>query len=171
MINIPVHYFLVDQGDEGHLYHMGIQGKSKDLILGYLYQYSKDVRYVKTKDKAHKSEKGNRKIPFGTIISCQHKTDKCNTFSDYRTSTKDKRLVLSECTKAQDTCRLVEILNGNEWEPTEFKYLQVGDRFRMFDDDEPVIDACGQTIFTAISDAYMNSQKIWQINVEESDEI
>lgn len=59
---------LIDYGDTGFLYCMTIATKDKDMLFDYMKRYSHDVRYLDTKKKAGKNDKGNRVLPDGSII-------------------------------------------------------------------------------------------------------
>lgn len=59
---------LVDYGDTGFLYCMTIATKDKDMLFDCMKRYSHDVRYLDTKKKAGKNDKGNRTLPDGSII-------------------------------------------------------------------------------------------------------
>lgn len=60
------------------------------------------------------------------------------------------------------------IKNSHSFESIEFKELKEGDLFRLFDDFNPVIDSNGFTIWKALSDAYLNDEGIWQVNIMDS---
>lgn len=49
-----------------------------------------------------------------------------------------------------------------------FSELKQGDEFRLFDDEEPVLDCNGFSCWTALSDAYENDEGIWQIDIRDS---
>jgi len=57
-----------------------------------------------------------------------------------------------------------QILYDDAWVDIPFKELRLGDRFRMFYDDEPVVDEAGNSAWTATSDAFV-------ADFEEEDEI
>lgn len=59
---------LVDYGNTGFLYCMTIATKNKDALFECMKCYSQDVRYLDTKKKAGKNDKGNRRLPDGSII-------------------------------------------------------------------------------------------------------
>ena len=59
---------LVDYGNTGFLYCMTIATKNRDALLECMKCYSHDVRYLDTKKKAGKNDKGNRRLPDGSII-------------------------------------------------------------------------------------------------------
>lgn len=59
---------LVDYGDSGFLYCMTIATKDKDMLFECMKGYSHDVRYLNTKKRAGKNDKGNRRLPDGSII-------------------------------------------------------------------------------------------------------
>lgn len=59
---------LIDYGDTGFLYCMTIATKDVDSLLDYMKGYSHDVRYLDTKKKAGKNDKGHRILPDGSII-------------------------------------------------------------------------------------------------------
>jgi hypothetical protein len=60
------------------------------------------------------------------------------------------------------------IENTKEFELIEFKDLRKGDLFRLFDNDNPVINQDGFSVFKAESDAYLNAEGIWQIDIVDS---
>lgn len=59
---------LVDYGDSGFLYCMTIATKDKDRLFQCMKGYSHDVRYLDTKKRPGKNDKGNGKLPDGSII-------------------------------------------------------------------------------------------------------
>ena len=59
---------LVDYGDSGFLYCMTIATKDKDMLFQCMKRYSHDVRYLDTKKRAGKNDKGNHRLPDGSII-------------------------------------------------------------------------------------------------------
>jgi hypothetical protein len=64
--------------------------------------------------------------------------------------------------------RHVEVLKGTEWVMCDFEYLKKGDTFRMFEPDfekTPIRDKSGTAVLYAISDAYINKENVWAINV------
>lgn len=76
-----IHYFIVDYGDSGNYYYIGIICDSKVVAEGYLQQYSKDVRYHESVEIKKKKITTIRRIPIGTICYCKFICDKCSTFS------------------------------------------------------------------------------------------
>lgn len=65
------------------------------------------------------------------------------------------------------TCEIA-IMNSNMFRGIDFKDLKKGNLFRLFDNDEPVIDNNGFTVWKALSDAYLNDEGVWQINIMDS---
>lgn len=59
---------IVDYGNTGFLYCMTIATKNKDALFECMKCYSHDVRYLDTKKKAGKNDKGHRVLPDGSII-------------------------------------------------------------------------------------------------------
>lgn len=53
----------------------------------------------------------------------------------------------------------------DKWKDIEFKELQKGDLFRLFDDEIPVIGVDGFTLFGALGNAYINAEGIWTVNI------
>jgi hypothetical protein len=74
-----VHYFEVDQNNEGRIFYMGIVG-DKQVIQDSLSKLSKDVRYCKSYHKRSKKEKGNRNLLWGIMVSCKFRFDKVYAF-------------------------------------------------------------------------------------------
>ena len=60
-----VHYFVVDYGNTGDLYNIGVLGDDKDLIKEYLMTESRNVRYLKSCERKNKKGKD---IGVGIII-------------------------------------------------------------------------------------------------------
>lgn len=49
-----VHYFVVDYGNTGDFYNVGVLGENKDLIEEYLKTQSRNVRYLKSCERKRK---------------------------------------------------------------------------------------------------------------------
>ena len=76
---MKVHFFFVDMNDSGFMYRIGVECEEKIVAERYLQEYSNDVRYHKSKEKGNR-DKGNKKIPIGTIRYCKYIGDKISTF-------------------------------------------------------------------------------------------
>ena len=57
------------------------------------------------------------------------------------------------------------IIGTKEFIPINLKDLKCNDRFRLFDDDEIVINQDGYSVWKAENDAYRNDEGIWQVDV------
>lgn len=64
-----VHYFVVDFGNSGDFYNIGVLGEDKDKIADYLKQDSRNVRYLKS---CERKKKTGKDIGVGIIISCRY---------------------------------------------------------------------------------------------------
>lgn len=64
-----VHYFVVDYGNTGDFYNVGVLGESKDLIEEYLKTQSRNVRYLKS---CERKKKTGKDIGVGIIVSCRY---------------------------------------------------------------------------------------------------
>ena len=65
--------------------------------------------------------------------------------------------------------RIVEKLIDGEWIEIDFRFLEKGDIFRFFDDEEktkPVIAEDGATKFEALGMPYLNQDDIYEISVK-----
>lgn len=77
-----IYYFLVDYGNSGSYYRFGIMtDNDKEVAMAYLQQYSNDVRYLREREFPSLHDRGVKKIPCGTIVSCTFMYDKIDTFS------------------------------------------------------------------------------------------
>jgi hypothetical protein len=64
--------------------------------------------------------------------------------------------------------RTVEVNRNGIWKAIDFKKLNKGDNFKMFEPTgEPVIDNNNNTVFYSTSEPYKNENGIWQIDVME----
>jgi hypothetical protein len=62
--------------------------------------------------------------------------------------------------------RRVEIKINGEWEPAKFEDIIEGDIFRLFEPTgEPVEDLDGNTVFTAMTDAFTNEDGIHAVHI------
>ena len=61
--------------------------------------------------------------------------------------------------------RTCQILKDDEWTNINFEELKKDNKFRLFDDGVLVKDNDGFSIFTALNDAYMNEEGIYQVDV------
>jgi len=59
-------------------------------------------------------------------------------------------------------------LETNEWEDIKFEQLRKGDIFQLFDNGIQVEDDAGYTRFQAISDAYLNDDDIYTVDIMSS---
>ena len=64
-----VHYFVVDYGNTGDFYNVGVLGENKDLIEEYLKTQSRNVRYLKS---CERKKKTGKDIGVGIIVSCRY---------------------------------------------------------------------------------------------------
>ena len=64
-----VHYFVVDYGNTGDLYNIGVLGEDKGLIKQYLMKDSRNVRYLKS---CERKKKTGKDIGVGIVISCRY---------------------------------------------------------------------------------------------------
>lgn len=64
-----VHYFVVDYGNTGDFYNVGVLGENKDLIEEYLKTQSRNVRYLKS---CERKKKTGKDIGGGIIVSCRY---------------------------------------------------------------------------------------------------
>lgn len=73
-----VHYFVVDYGNTGDFYNVGVLGENKDLIEEYLKTQSRNVRYLKS---CERKKKTGKDIGVGIIVSCRYlsRCPKCLT--------------------------------------------------------------------------------------------
>ena len=55
-----VHYFVVDYGNTGDFYNVGVLGENKDLIEEYLKTQSRNVRYLKSCERKKENRQGHR---------------------------------------------------------------------------------------------------------------
>lgn len=63
-----VHSFYFDYNNEGHYMWIAIESHDVDCCRRYLEQYSRDVRYHKTKHRT-KEQRGCRKLPCGLVVA------------------------------------------------------------------------------------------------------
>jgi len=63
----------------------------------------------------------------------------------------------------EDELRTVEIYTIDDWEEIEFKDLKPGDRFRLFDGEEQVIDEKGYREWLVATIPYINENGIYEI--------
>lgn len=64
--------------------------------------------------------------------------------------------------------RTCQLFKNKEWIDIKFKDLKQGDIFRLFDDGIPVIDNDGFTNLGAKSDAYLNDEGKYQVDIMDS---
>ncbi len=62
--------------------------------------------------------------------------------------------------------RRVEKHYFGKWIYVLFSDIEAGDKFRMFDGDEPVIGDDGEIEFEATCDAYINQHGEYQVHIE-----
>ena len=62
--------------------------------------------------------------------------------------------------------RRVEKYYFGEWVYVPFSDLETGDKFRMFDGEEPVVGDEGNTEFAAMCNAFINQHGEYQINIK-----
>jgi len=65
--------------------------------------------------------------------------------------------------------RVAQVLIDGNWVNIEFSQLKAGDRFKIFESDgEEIKDfATGNTEFVAESDAFLNKDDVWTIDIED----
>lgn len=62
--------------------------------------------------------------------------------------------------------RKCEIFKDNNWQEVDFSLMKKDDKFRLFEStSEPVFGINNETEFIATSDAYLNKDNIWTIDV------
>jgi hypothetical protein len=61
--------------------------------------------------------------------------------------------------------RIFQTVKEGQWSDIELKYIKYNIMFKIFDNDIPYIDSFGYSIFTSLSDAYLNDGGIWQIDI------
>lgn len=61
-----IYRFLVD--DSGDFYMMTVETEDKQRTVATLKGYSRDVRYVDSKDELGKKDTGKRRLPDGSIV-------------------------------------------------------------------------------------------------------
>lgn len=64
-----VHYFVVDFGNSGDFYNIGVLGDDKHKIEEYLKEQSQNVRYLKS---CERKKKTGKNIGVGIIVSCRY---------------------------------------------------------------------------------------------------
>lgn len=62
--------------------------------------------------------------------------------------------------------RKIEKLENDEWVECKMKDLKKGNKFRLYDDEKPVIVG-GESVFDAIGDPYLNEIDEWEIEVKD----
>jgi len=63
--------------------------------------------------------------------------------------------------------RKIYKLHKNDFAECEMKEIKAGDKFKMNESTgEPVKDKYGEVVFTATSDAYRVSSKIYKVDIE-----
>jgi len=65
----------------------------------------------------------------------------------------------------------VKIYDGsnNIWIFQDYENIKRGDIFKLFKPDgHPVVSCSGCTVFEASSDAYLNEEDIWQVNISDT---
>ena len=68
---------LVDYNDCGILYSMTVETENKERLFQTLHKYSRDVRFVETKQKRGAKDRGKRVLSDGSIIlRCKYFGDK-----------------------------------------------------------------------------------------------
>ena len=60
--------FLVDYANQGDYYMMTIETEDKASLIAELKRYSRDVRYVDSKDELGSKDKGKRRLDDGSIV-------------------------------------------------------------------------------------------------------
>ena len=67
--------------------------------------------------------------------------------------------------------RKTQILKDDKWIPIPFNKLRKGNRFRMFENDNsPVLDSKGEPEWTALSDAFKDTNGQWTVKINESNQ-
>lgn len=66
-----VHFFVIDYGDTGEFYNVGIDGGTKEEVEKYLQQYSRNVRHLKSID-GERKYKNYKDIGFAKIFHCKY---------------------------------------------------------------------------------------------------
>ena len=64
---------------------------------------------------------------------------------------------------------ITEKLIDDEWIEIDFRFLEKGDVFRLFDDEEktkPVIAEDGATKFEALGVPYLNQDEVYEVGVK-----
>jgi len=61
--------------------------------------------------------------------------------------------------------RVFQTVTDGQWSDIELKQIKNSTMFKIFDNDIPFIDNFGFSIFTSLSDAYLNDDDIWQIDI------
>ena len=61
--------------------------------------------------------------------------------------------------------RTFQTVIEGQWTDTELKYIKYNTMFQIFDNGIPYKDGFGCYIFNSLSDAYLNNDEIWQIDI------
>lgn len=64
------HYFVIDYGNTGDFYSIGVEGEDVEAIRQYFEGQSRNVRFLKTVDK--REVKTYKDIGIGKIFSCRY---------------------------------------------------------------------------------------------------
>ncbi len=92
MVIAICHYLIFNYGNSGDYYRIAVESElTAEEVLEYFYGLSNCVIHVKTTDKPHKKERGNRKCDVGIIRACSFYTDAINTFNQKRLKGVDLR--------------------------------------------------------------------------------
>lgn len=65
--------------------------------------------------------------------------------------------------------RTCKVFRNNKWEDCKFKDILKGDMFKLFDDGIEVLGADLKSTFLALSDAYMNYDGDYTIDIKETE--
>ena len=80
-----VHYFLVDFNNDGAYYRVGLLTMlGKKDVESYWQGYSRDVRFLCTKEEPNVHSRGVRETPVGIICSCKFFCQKYEPFRQTR---------------------------------------------------------------------------------------
>jgi hypothetical protein len=61
--------------------------------------------------------------------------------------------------------RRTQVKNSNKWLDINFEDLKSGDEFRLYDDEDIVIDKKGRSSWIASSNPYFNEDNILKIDI------
>ena len=158
-----IYRYELDLYNDGCLFDVKIESLlSRNEVEEYLFSISNCVCYKATYKSKARDDKGQRKIPIGTIVNCSFRADKINTFNRFRSKQADERMTIKEIDDKGNEAE-IEVKYGEHWEYTRIGNIQDNDIIRVYYNGKPFFIR-GQKEFKVLAEPYL-ANDIWQVPV------